>query len=151
LSAFDRVRAPQQIVTPTERSIFNCHPHKKAKLFEMPPPPPTPLFLLKIYCAEPTDAAIFRMFLLLRPPKGGIDLVTNRAGCHLVGVSKVSQARLEAWLGVHVGAVCGLFVVSVFCAGLLRGSRGTFGACTRPRRSRMRCAHPRWAESPHER
>jgi len=68
---------------------------------------------------------VLEVILFLSPPRGGLDLVTNRqvTGCHLIGVYRVPRAGLEVWLGVHITIVSGLFVVVV-------ASTGPRGCCT---------------------
>ena len=52
------------------------------------------------------------------PPEGGLDLVI-KTGCHLIDFHRVPRAGLEAWLGVHITLVSGLFVVVVTSTGVL--------------------------------
>ena len=51
--------------------------------------------------------------VFLSPPKG-VGFSYLQKGCHLVGVYRAPQAGLEAWLGVHITFVSGLFVVDEF-------------------------------------
>jgi len=75
-------------------------------------------FIRLLACSYlPPAPAPVRFFF--KPPRGGLDFVTNKAGRHLVGIYTVTRAGLKAWLGVHIAIVGGLFVVVVASTGVL--------------------------------
>jgi len=47
----------------------------------------------------------------LSPPPRGTEFSNQETWCHLIGVYRVPQAGLEAWLRIHITFVSGLFVV----------------------------------------
>ena len=53
------------------------------------------------------------------PPRGETGFSNQQTGFHLIGVYRVPRAGLEAWLGVHITFVSGLFVIVVASTGVL--------------------------------
>ena len=56
---------------------------------------------------------------LSHPPRGGTGFSNEQAGCHFTGVYRVLRAGLEAWLGVQITILSGLFVVVVASMGVI--------------------------------
>ena len=52
------------------------------------------------------DAILILISIYSEPPRGGTGFSYLQTGCHLIGVYRVPQAGLEAWLGVHLSIYC---------------------------------------------